>query len=328
MIQKRLGIAAAVAVLLFLAFAVFRWGGFWEQALLPAVADNPEAVAQISLVQGDKVMTLARTPDNGWVIASAANAPAKTDKADAFLASLAALKSLRDGPAKTPTNSKLLGLDPPLVRILVQDKAGQSMAALDLGNPAPGDKGQRYAFVAGQEQISLIKDITNLDLAAATWTTLHLPRLALDRIRSVRILHADGDVIAFARNTPKDAFVVAGSASLAQSPQITAAASTLANWTFEGFSSANDISWPGASMLFFDTFDGMTITLLAKAKGPDVWVRVNAHTTSMPSPSSVPNATAEAKSINALRHYAFKLPHKLAGALIQHSADVQKGVRN
>lgn len=100
-----------------------------------------DGLSRISIGHGaeDEVVALALQPD-GWVVASAWNAPADEQKIDVLLTSLSDLSGeFRSDSAEVLANYGLS--DEAALRIRALDAAGQNALAVDVGKKAEGGRG-------------------------------------------------------------------------------------------------------------------------------------------------------------------------------------------
>lgn len=317
-----LGVTLAAALVL--AVMLLGRGAFsGNESLLPGFDEQVPAVARLRLAGPRAAVELARTKDGSWVLASAANAPARAEMVDQALDAMASAGIAASPPKDLPATTS--GLDAG-VQVTVRDAGGKVLAALTIGKPAGDD--QVYARVEGASAPVIASGLPALPLEAARWTTLTLPVIAPARIKSVRVLHADGDIAAFARGAAGQSFqLTSGDATRANPAAIDQSARVYAELAFTGLASAKDISWPGASMIFVETFDGLVVTLLVKPAGAVSQVRINAH---FVAPLGVvadarAKGEAEARAINDLRAYAFTLPAAQAAVLNRRGAALQRG---
>lgn len=307
-----LGVTLAAALVL--AMMLLGRGAFsGNDALLPGFDEQVPAVARLRIAGPPGAVELARTKDGSWVLASAGNAPARAEMVDQVLDAVASAGIVAAQPKDLPAMTS--GLDAG-VQVTVRDAGGKVLAALTIGKPAGDD--QVYARVEGASAPVIASGLPALALEAARWTTLRLPAIAPERIKSVRVLHADGDIAAFARGLAGQPFqLTSGDAARANPAAIEQSARVYGDLSFTGLASARDISWPGASMIFVETFDGLVVTLLAKPAGAVSQVRINAHFVAPLglAAEAKTRGEAEAHAINDLRAYAFTLPAAQAAVL-------------
>lgn len=211
-----------VPMLLFGAMALRDRAG--RQAVLPGLA--PADVARIEMAQGRAQVVLQRRPE-GWVVLSAADAPASEDRINALFAALA---DLRGRP--------LAGTVPPQrrepLRLRLLDSRGEPIG--DLGFWATEVRalpdGPRLA----------IDTPPALALWPSAWSTLQPPRIDPAKIARVERLTLDGPV----QLADADAARVAD---------------MLGRLSATGFVAGATVDWRGGRMLRVTLVDGAHIDL-------------------------------------------------------------------
>ena len=222
--SRGLVLALILAPMLLLgAQQLWRTGG--TQPLLPGL--DPDQVARLELRRGEARVLLARGPDGGWIIPSAADAPA--DPARIAMA-LDRLEDLRGRPvaagaaadAREPLTIRLSGAD------------GQLLGEADFWTTEAEAR-------PGGERLTIAKPPA-LPLWPSAWSRLEAPRVPADRIAAVEELTPDGPKL-----LPPDATVEV--------------ARMLADLTAKDFVAGADVNWGGARLLRVKLTDGATIDL-------------------------------------------------------------------
>lgn len=180
-----------------------------DSALFPGLSERVDEIAGIVIEKGE-VRTALRAGEQGWTVAERAGYPADMGKIRELVSGLAGARILL---AKT-SNPELygrIGLGEAATSVTLTDAAGESLAALDVGQREYRNRGfASFVLREGEARSLLVTRLPEIDAEPASW----LPRQALSiprtRIARVRIRHADGEEVAIARPTPEAEFTLDG----------------------------------------------------------------------------------------------------------------------
>jgi hypothetical protein len=204
------------------------------QQMLRALGSEPvvqafdsEAVARVELARGDARVLLERGADGGWIISSAADAPADAARVSAALSRVADLRG-RPVSADEAADKR----EPLTLRL--SDANGRPLAEADFWAL------QARARPAGP-QLAIEKPPA-LPLWPSAWSSLKAPRVPVERIAAVEELSPRGPRLL----PPEDTVRVAR---------------ILADLTARDFVAGGSVGWGGARMLRVRLTDGSAIDL-------------------------------------------------------------------
>lgn len=207
------------------------WQSRGTEPVVPAF--DPDAVARVELARGDARVLLARGSDGGWIIPSAADAPADAARVSAALDRLADLRGRPVAADEGPDMREPL-------RLRLSDAAGRPLAEADFW------ASQARARPAGTRLA--IERPPALPLWPSAWSSLKAPRVPADRIAAVEELTPEGPRLL----PPEDTVEVAR---------------ILADLTAKDFVAGASVSWGGARMLRVKLTDGAVIDLQQVSDG-------------------------------------------------------------
>jgi hypothetical protein len=257
-----------------------------ETAIFPELKATINDVAAIELTPAGGAFRLSRSGQD-WVVASKADYPARSDLVREMLLQITELAGLEAKTANPERHAKL-GLAEPGA----QDGAGTSIAMLDgegnplaeliVGNGARNKPDQRYVRRSDNNQTWLVRSELDPGRDASDWVETLLLRLPLERVRTVRIEHPDGEVIDLSRETPdKIIFALAGmpeGATFSSPKVIENMIRSVTIMRFDDVVGASEMPEPDGDPIVtrFDTFDGQTVIFTLYTAGEETWVRIEA----------------------------------------------------
>ncbi len=257
-----------------------------ETAIFPDLPSRINDVAAVELTTPEGGFRLTRDGQS-WVVADKADYPARGELVREMLLQITELTALEAKTANAERHAKL-GLAAPdageggATKIALLDGEGGALAELMVGNAARGNRDQRYVRRGGDDQTWLVKSELDPGNEASDWVETLLLRLPMERVRSVRIEHPDGEVIDLSRDTPDNRiFTLAGmpeGATFSSPNIIENMIRSVTVMRFDDVAGAAEMPEPdvGPIVTRYDTFDGQTVIFTMHNAGEETWVRIEA----------------------------------------------------
>jgi hypothetical protein len=259
--------------------------------LLPQLSKSINEVASITLQRKDGTATLVRGDSGAWGLAEKDGYPVDSDAVRQTLIALAQLTPLEQ-KTDDPARYAKLGVQEPDAEgststlVTLKDKAGKELAKLVVGKQSEGKggtpSGNTYVRLAGEKQSWLAKGSPELKEKAADWLKKQVIEVKRDRVRSVEVRHADGEVVHVERGAPKDTnFELSGipeGQELSYPSVAGSLGSALEYLNLEDVLPADkvDFSQGAGPTSEFRTFDGLKITVQTKEDGEKCYARFEA----------------------------------------------------
>lgn len=172
------------------------------ERLLPELVERVNDVAEITVAQGERSLTVKAEGD-GWVVADS-GFPASSEKVRRALVGLARLSRLEPKTA-IPAKYALIEVDGPGTAeakgrlVTLKDAAGATVAAVVLGKPAAGRAGPgqeaQYARLADEARSWLVAGRVDAAPELRQWADTTLLSLNVDTVAAARFRHPDGEVV-------------------------------------------------------------------------------------------------------------------------------------
>ena len=268
---------------------------------LAAVA-NDVASVRITANGGSDVVTLERAAD-GWTVQESYGFPADWTVLRPILADLSQAEVVEDKTAN-PEYYDRLGVGDPRAENatskLIEFPGRDDVPGVIVGNRAQGRTGQ-YLRRADEEGSVLIDKNINLPIDAAGWLKRDIIDIADDEVLAVRISHADGEVVAIARDATDVTDFTLDGIPEGREPKSTWAVNQLAS-VFSGLKldavkPVDEVDWENAADLQLTTADGLVINARLAEEAEHRWIRLEA------------SGTEEADTINDGTHrWAYRIP--------------------
>jgi len=230
---------------------------------------------------GETVATLERRPDS-WVVSNKNGYTASATKLRQALTALAEAHILEQ-KTSTPTLYSKLGVED----VAAADAAGVSVTfaaggrelpTVILGN-AEGSK-YRYARRADDAQSYLIDKNPDFPRTAAQWVDAQIIDVRSDRVRSVTITHAGGEVVSIAKDTPElanyDVANVPNGRELLYPGVANVVGNALRELNLEDVEPVDANAAQQPTIAEFRTFDGLVVRATGSKRGDDSWVTFEA----------------------------------------------------
>lgn len=261
------------------------------QRLLPDLAKRLNDVAEVQLRSGEHTVTLLRR-DNRWLIAERNNFPADPSKVRALLLGTADLTIIEPKTSNAELLAQL-GLEDPAASgaqstlVTLKDGQGSALAAVVFGKDRPGkgslERTERYARRAESNQAWLVEGRVSLDKRPPDWMSKTLTNLDNQRVKQVKIEHADGkDVLLLAKQSADSAdfqIIEPKPDKPVKAPfEINGVANTFAHLSFEDVKPMAEVDFAKEPLYVatLETFDGLILTLRTARAGEQTFGRLQA----------------------------------------------------
>lgn len=256
------------AVLLWREAARDRPAAFITGPLLPDLAQNLDAVDGLQWAKGEARLALARR-DQGWLIVSDSDAPAKTAPLRQLLVDLAKIEKLEprsDDPALYPR----LGLGDDALTITIDIGAEQRI--VHLGKAAGGGIGRRYARLDDAPGTWLVDGALDPEFNISHWADLDLPTMARQQVRRLVIGHPDGETLEIGRDAPDQSDFEIRDLAADEAPIYPSVgngiAAALAQLSYDGLRRRHGFDFTQAVTVRFEAWDDAVVSLrLIEADG-------------------------------------------------------------
>jgi hypothetical protein len=276
--------------------------------LFPAFGNSRNDAATVELKRKDGVTTLRRAGD-GWGLAEKNGYPVDMTAVRKTLNGLADLKATESRTEDPKLYSKL-GVEDPTAEgststlLTVKDESGKELASLIVGKEHTGKSfsGARQIYVRkpGEARSWLASGDLSLKEKGADWLDKKILEVKRERVKSVEIRHADGEVLTVDRENAdaKDFTLhdIPEGKELTYPSAPTSVADALGYLNLEDVVPADsmDMKEGVACTAKFTCFDGLTITVRTKDVGEKTYATFEA-AYEAPSESAGPTPAPDAK---------------------------------
>lgn len=205
-------LCAVTLLVIILAVAVHRDSGAIPrsgESLFPGLLSSINEVKRIRASSGNKSFTLERR-GNAWVVADRFGYPANADKVHSLLVGAAGLKRIEPKTRKPELYSKL-GLGDGnegasrAVAFALEGANGKELASWITGNAAPAkgdpEASEIYVRLPEDPQTWLVEGKVPRDGALVDWLDQTILNIDRKRVRLVRVVHQDGEVVVVSKET-------------------------------------------------------------------------------------------------------------------------------
>lgn len=256
-------------------------GSALGEALLPALNPSINDIDSVQVSDGDQVITLERGED-GWSIRERDGYAAQVGRVRELLLALAEATLLEE-KTSNPENYAALGLAEPTT-VTLTGEAFDEPLQVSLGNGARRGSAT-YVRRSAEAPSWLASGNISAEADALSWLDPIILNVPGERIQSVTITHADGEVVriekASAQETGYSLLDVPEGQELRYDAIANPIGSTLANLRLEDVSAAATTasSLDGAEALTqvrYLTFDGLALDVAIFAAGDAQWLTMQA----------------------------------------------------
>jgi hypothetical protein len=314
--SKALLILAVVAVAVVAAALWLRPRGGGEiagsgQAVLPELARQVEALAEIVIARPAETVTLQRQGE-AWSVYEKGGYPADGMRVRALLLGLADLRRLEPKTARAEHYGELglSDLDAEgsrAVAVTLRDSGGTALASLILGDRRPGradpSRNEVYLREPGEAQTWLVEGALPELGGALAWIDSTLLELDRGRIRAATVNHPDGEMLRVERpDAEATDFALAElpAGAEVESPfAVNSVANTFSRVTFDDVLPATEVAFPETPELSaqVETFDGLVVEAEAMRQGERWLARFAAR--ALPASEPVPAASTDSAGTEA-----------------------------
>jgi hypothetical protein len=263
-----------------------------EQPFIQGLASNVNNARTVEVKSGDKQFTIRQDEAGIWRMADKGDYPASIEKVKQAVAGLADLRGGEPKTSRPELYSKIGVQDPGTpteagerapALLTLKDGGGQVLASVIVGNSKYGSKPGVYIRRAGEAQSWLALGSLDIPGEPTAWMETKLLELPRDRVKSVTVTHASGEVLTVSRNATTDtSFAVQNvpEGKELRSPNAgDPLAAGLSYLQFEDVmpASAFKTEGEGAAALKwtadYRTFDGLVLVIQSFDKGGKAWAR-------------------------------------------------------
>jgi len=291
------------------------------EKLFPALLEEADTLAVLTLRNHEKTLTIQKHED-GWSLGERDDYPVRADAVRDLVLKLGGLERLEAKtnrfehyPRLGVEDVEIEGARSTEVELLNDD--GGVVARLLVGKLAfgVGDRGALYVRNPEENQAWLVRGHLAPIVEAGEWVEPEIIDIPQANVRSVRIVHPDGETVLATKTTVKDEHFtldgLSGTPSPATAKAIDALAAVLSELRLDNLKKADDVPFPegATTSVTVLTFDGLTLDVdMTQHEGRD-WIRVGAK----------PDPDADASG-NDIAHSAGEIEHRTMGWAYQVSA--------
>nr|VFJ65779.1 MAG: protein of unknown function (DUF4340) [Candidatus Kentron sp. FW] len=258
-----------------------------EKHLFPELAGQLNKAAHVRIGKGESAIGLRRQGEDSWDMPDRSGYPADLAKIHELLLGVAGLERLEQ-KTSNPTRYEQLGFgDEDVMRIVIEDEDGQSLASFLLGKRGAA-KGRRardemYVRIQGDPTVWLVEGNLPHGSGITDWLQRDILILEQTRIRDVRIAHPDGEEVIIKRDDRKATdYRLVGLPSGAEPKSaytINSIASNMAKLRLQDVRGIRELDLSNGELgakILLTTFDGMRVTIETWQVGEDVLARLDA----------------------------------------------------
>jgi hypothetical protein len=253
--------------------------------LFPGLRAKLGEVAAVRVQHGDASYTLERN-ESGWGLSEMGGYPVDEKRVERLLVTLAELEKL-DPKTSKPDRYAELGVQDPApeaesARVALAGSGGEELAALIVGKPREGrGPAAFYARKPGDAQSWLVDGRIDVKNEGKDWLEKEILRVERDRVRSVEIVHPDGETVVIAKDAPKDTDFAVRDVPAGKElkyPSIGNGVASALEWlSLEEVVPAGSVELgPSPTVAKFTTFDGLVVTATTAEKDGKVYARFEA----------------------------------------------------
>ena len=288
-------VVLAVATLVAVGAVVFveRGSDTTEQGgeiVFPALLEQVNAVARIRVTGNEGTFTLARDGAT-WIVEEKERHRAEPDRVHKLLVGAAGMTRIEPKTSSPERYAKLWLEDPSeddarSVRFVLEDASGAVLADWVLGDrrPSKSDAGRTelYIRVAGDPLAWLVEGSVPGGRHVIDWLDRNVARIDRERLRSVEVSHADGELVAVDKSLPADSdFVLRDIPEGRETDsqyRVNDIGRFLEDLRFEDVAPGSSLDFAGSvdKRLQVATFDGMRVRLDSVMRDGDAWVQLRA----------------------------------------------------
>ncbi len=294
-----------------------------NEPVLPALRDNPDAVAALEIQGGGQRFTLARGEAGAWTAPDKHGYPVDGGKVRTLIVGLSDMRLIE---AKTAREDRLVRLeleDPELPEaksrvITLKDSAGQDLAALIVGKgqsrPTGQVEGGTYVRRSGESQAWLASGRIEPGATLEDWLDDDVVHLPSTSIKALAVTPLEGEPVRLSREAPEAGLVLD---AMPEGHELDGSlanrlASGLAFLTFDDVKPRDrlDLAVVSHHGVYTD-FDGLQVSVEIVPIGEEEWVTFEATQVELEGQDEAARqaTAAKAKTITErVTPWAYKLP--------------------
>lgn len=272
--------------------------------LLPSVMGSINDVQTVEIRRKDSTTTLQQDAAKQWGVVEKKGYPADVEAIRKLLIGVADMTKVEP---KTSDASRYaqLGVEEPTsegatsAMVTLKDASGKDIAQVIVGKDYQAKKGfvpdQRYVRLPSDPQSWLVKAKLEVPENTNDWLVKKILEVKRDRVRSVQVVHPDGETLLVDRDKPETNDFVLHDLPAGKElkyPTVANSMSSTLEWlNLEDVVPAADVDFttnPGATSKFV-CFDGLVLTVKIKEDGEKCYARFEA---AYEAPPAVPETPA------------------------------------
>lgn len=307
-----------------------------SEKLFPALLDEADRLAVIILRNDETTLTIQNNED-GWSLDGRDGYPVRADAIRGLVLKLAGLEKV-EAKTERPELYSRLGVNDVeaegarSTEIELIDHGGGVLARLLVGKSAAGvgEEGGLYVRKPEESRSWLVRGRLAPTLDAGGWIERRITDIPATDVRSVRIVHPDGEtIVASKRATDDEHFTLEG---LSEGPvprdgqTIDALAAVLSGLDLEDVRRANDIPFADdiTTSTVVSTFDGLTVEVeLTEHEGRN-WIRVDAKADAAPETGGSAAARTAREITDRTKGWAYQVSAFAVAPWQKRKADLLK----
>jgi len=295
--------------------------GSGGEYLLPDLKSGINEITRVRITKAGETTTL--TNDSGkWVLTERQDYAIDSGKLRQLLLALSDAKKLEEKTSKSELYEKLGVADvgPDSQGTGIRIVGPDSEISLILGNLA--QRSYRYARISGEEESWLIDQNPTIPSGASGWLVQELLDIDASRVKSVEIVHADGETVRVAKEDSEaatfDVLDIPEGRELSYATVANGITGVLSGLNLQDVAAAADIAeGDGRATAVFTTFDGLTVTVDSFLREENTWIAIKAE--------GIDDAAGEATEMNGrLDGWMFQLQNYKSDQLRRRWNDILK----
>ena len=272
--------------------------------LLPEFTSKVNEVASIEVKKGKETTQLIKKGDE-WTLGNRGGYLVEFEKVKQAVMAVADLRVL-EAKTRLPERYHDLELDDPdkegstSARLTLKSRDGGVLAALVVGKTSWAGKPTVYVRKIDDPQSYQCQGELRLEESPTSWIKKDILKIDRDRVKSVEVQHADGELLKIRREKREDLdFAVEGipaGRELSSSGAAGPLGSALSRLTAEDVASVSDLDLSGQPITScqFRCFDGLALKVELADKDGKSWARFTPTFEAPPAPASQPAESAPA----------------------------------
>ncbi len=282
------------------------------ERLFPELLDKTGTLAVITL-RDRKITLTMQKDDTGWILKERDGYPVRPDAVRELVLKLASLEKVEAKTERAELYARL-GVEDTVAagarskEVELLDDEGAVLARLLVGKAAfgVGEEGGLYVRKPDESRSWLVRGRLAPGLEARDWVERRIVDIPEIDVRSVRVVHPDGETMHAAKQTVEDDHFALEGVGDEAPPQsvdaIDALATVLSGLNLEELKKAEDIPFVDDATVHavVMTFDGLKVTVDLTEHGGEDWIRVGAE--------AGPDAGSAREIVDRTKGWAYQVP--------------------